>query len=144
MWWRMRGFELVLKRVCVGCNSLWWCGARGSLTAAACEMLFLSLSTNAKWINHNEADLNEDCAEQGVGGVRVMWAGGGDEVVVEETNLLDEDHIVAVVVVGRVACRARGGDASTLGLRCARGRRKSATERAHGLGGGGGRGRGGG
>ena len=42
------------------------------MTAAAREMLFLLLSTNAKWINRHEADLNEYCAEQGVGGVRVM------------------------------------------------------------------------
>jgi hypothetical protein len=35
-------------------------------------MLFLSLWTNAKWINHHEAYLNEHCAEQGVGGMGVM------------------------------------------------------------------------
>ena len=73
---------MALKRVSVGCDSwCWWRrgagvgggGAhRGSLTAAARGILFLSLSTNAKWINHHEADLNEYCAEQGVGGVRVM------------------------------------------------------------------------
>ncbi len=73
---------MALKRVCVGCNSCWWWrraagvgggGAhRGSLTAVAREIIFLLLSKNAKWINHHEADLNEDCAEQGVGGVGVM------------------------------------------------------------------------
>ena len=82
MWWRMRRFELALKRVCVGCKSLLVVrraagvgggGAhRGSLTAAAREILLLLWSKNAKWIHHHEADLNECCAEQGVGGVREM------------------------------------------------------------------------
>ncbi len=73
---------MALKRVCVGCKSL-LVGRRtagvggggahmGSVTAAAREMILLSVSTNAKWINHHEADLNEYCAEQGVSGVGVM------------------------------------------------------------------------
>jgi hypothetical protein len=73
---------LVLKRVSVGCDSwCWWRRAagvggggahRGSLTAAARGILLLLRSTNAKWINRHEADLNEYYAVQGVGGVRVM------------------------------------------------------------------------
>ncbi len=45
---------------------------RGSLTAAAREIILLLRAKNAKWMNHHEAVLNEYCAEQGVGGVRVM------------------------------------------------------------------------
>ncbi len=73
---------MALKRVCVGCNSWWWWGRtagvggggahRGLLTAAVREILFLSLWTKVKWIKHHEADLNEYCAERGVGGVGVM------------------------------------------------------------------------